>query len=106
MNNLMCGVNTCTNNKNNYCCRESIRVAGKNTITANFTSCENFRRKGMEFISCMQSPKNSLDVICEAENCKYNSNQRCEASNINMEGAYALSEIQTECATFDSRIDK
>ena len=54
----------------------------------------------------MQSPKNSLDVICEAENCKYNSNQRCEASNINMAGAYALSEIQTECATFDSRIDK
>ena len=44
MNNLVCSVNTCTHNQNNLCCREVIKVAGKNTITAKFTSCENFRR--------------------------------------------------------------
>ena len=43
---------------------------------------------------------------CEAENCKYNNNQKCEAGNISIEGSYALSEIQTECATFSSKIDK
>ena len=61
MNNLICSVNTCTHNQNNLCCRESIRVAGKNTINAN---------------------------------------------NISIEGSYALSEIQTECGTFESRIDR
>ena len=40
MNNLMCSVNACIHNQNNLCCREIIKVAGKNTITANFTSCK------------------------------------------------------------------
>ena len=106
MNNLMCSVNTCTHNQNNLCCREYIKVAGKNTITANFTSCENFRRKEGELTNNAQLPKNSLNVLCEAENCKYNNNQKCEADNISIEGSYALSGIQTECATFSSKIDK
>ena len=98
MNNLICSVNTCTHNQNNLCCRESIRVAGKNTITANFTSCENFRRKEGGLTNNTQIPQNSLNIVCEAENCIYN--------NISIEGSYALSEIQTECGTFESRIDK
>ena len=50
MNNLICSVNTCTHNQNNLCCREIIKVAGKNTITANFTSCESFRRRQGELL--------------------------------------------------------
>lgn len=106
MNNLICSVNTCTHNQNNLCCRESIRVAGKNTITANFTSCENFRRQEGGLTNNTQIPQNSLNIVCEAENCIYNNNQKCEANNISIEGSYALSEIQTECGTFESRIDR
>lgn len=106
MNNLMCSVNTCTYNENNLCCRESIKVGGKNTITANFTSCESFRRKEGQLNNDVQSPNNLLSVVCEAINCKYNNEKICEAKSISIEGSYALSDIQTECATFTSKIDK
>ena len=106
MNNLMCSVNTCTHNQNNLCCREYIKVAGKNTITANFTSCENFREKKDSLLTIYKHLKILLNVLCEAENCKYNNNQKCEANNISIEGSYAISEVQTECSTFTSKIDK
>ena len=106
MNNLMCSVNTCTHNKDNLCCRESIGIAGKNTITANFTSCEIFRRKDGGFTNSIETPKSTLNIVCEAENCIYNNNQKCEANNVSIEGSYALSEIQTECGTFESKINK
>ena len=82
MNNLSCNVTTCVYNSQNLCSKESIKIAGKNTITANFTSCEDFRRKTGELTSSVKS------------------------ANITIGGDYALSEIQTECSTFVSKIYK
>lgn len=106
MTNLICSVNTCSNNENNLCCRESIRVGGKDTIIANFTSCESYRRKSGELTNSAHTPNNSLNITCEAENCVYNNCKMCEAEMVNVAGLNALSDIQTECATFISKIDK
>lgn len=106
MNTLVCGVNSCVYNGKNLCCKNGIKVGGKNAITSSFTSCESFRRINGEFTSNIQTPNHCIDVICEAENCSFNNNHKCEADNISIEGAYALSDIQTECSTFISKIDK
>lgn len=107
MNNLLCNVTTCVYNSENLCSKESIKIAGKNTITANFTSCEDFRRKTGELSSSSSKSANTvLDVTCEAINCEHNKDNKCDASNITIGGEYALSEVQTECSTFISRIDK
>lgn len=110
MNNLLCNVTTCVYNSENLCSKESIKIAGKNTITANFTSCEDFRRKTGELSSISsissKSANTMLDVTCEAINCEHNKDNKCDASNITIGGEYALSEVQTECSTFVSRIDK
>lgn len=106
MNNLSCNVTTCVYNSQNLCSKESIKIAGKNTITANFTSCEDFRRKTGELTSIVKSANTMLDVTCEAINCEHNKDNKCDASNITIGGDYALSEIQTECSTFVSKIYK
>lgn len=106
MNNLMCGVSTCINNENNLCCRDHIIVEGKNTITANFTCCQSYRRKTGEVSSCVNNGNSSLEISCDAINCIHNECEKCKANNIMIDGSYALSQTQTECATFESRINK
>ena len=106
MNSLICSVVTCVYNTNNLCSRESIKVVGKNTITSNFTACESFRRKTGELTSNFKSPKIEVNILCDALNCQYNNNEKCEAISVAVGGYYALSETQTECETFRSKIDK
>lgn len=45
----------------------------------------------------------SLDVCCEATNCKYNENNNCIAKHINVKPSKNKDFGSTECASFELR---
>ncbi|WP_343009070.1 DUF1540 domain-containing protein [Clostridium celatum] len=104
MTNLICNVHNCTHNSSNMCCKDGIQVGGKSAVSSVNTCCESFEEKTGAFTNSIESPKFSLNITCEAENCTYNKCKMCEAEDISIEGGAATSQTGTECASFVSRL--
>ena len=47
-------------------------------------------------------PKDSLSISCEATNCIYNCNKKCDADHVDISGIKATTEKDTVCATFQA----
>ncbi len=98
---LKCTVQTCAHNKNFYCNLDKIQVGGDKAKKAKETCCDSFvERKGDSYsnVTGMASPKSDID--CKAVECMYNTNCKCHAGKISVEGSSACKCEQTECATF------
>ena len=101
---LDCSVNTSVHYADNCCCRREILVEGTHAHSENETCCGNFdeRREGC----CENSAKEAcmqLAVGCEAINCVYNENRKCNAEHIGISGSNAKIADQTMCASFRAR---
>ena len=48
-------------------------------------------------------PKDSLSISCEATNCIYNTNKKCDADHVDISGIKAVTEDDTVCTTFQAR---
>lgn len=103
MPSLVCNVGTCGHNKENLCCLEGIQVGGERAFTSEYTSCESFTEKTKEFLNSTETPKYSLDIKCEAENCAYNELGMCGADSVAIAGGPVSSSAKTECNTFISK---
>ena len=109
MNKLKCSVTTCRHNENQLCDLQKIQVDGPAAHESCDTCCISYaeRTKGAHNMnSCNNSTASeSTEILCSAEHCTYNSNRKCQADNVKVEGCCADPCIvsETECATFRPR---
>ena len=98
---LSCKAETCTYNKDHYCCKGDIMVGGKHADTTEGTCCESFVDRSRDsFSNSAEKPYKNISIDCEAENCKYNHSLRCVAEHVDIRGNGAESSGGTLCATF------
>ncbi|MBE6830264.1 DUF1540 domain-containing protein [Clostridium sp. KNHs216] len=107
MTNLHCDVMTCANNRDNFCCRPEIQVSGRQAQDSEETCCSSFldATDGAQNSVGCSLPNTALDIYCEAENCRFNSNERCDANEISVQSGNAQphSQSATACASFENR---
>lgn len=98
---LKCGVNTCTYNKEAYCCKGDIMVGGRHADRKDETCCESFyERKNDSYTSSIDHACKTISIDCEAAKCVYNSNYKCKADHVDIKGTNAGTHGETNCATF------
>lgn len=98
---LKCGVVTCVHNKQNYCELDSIEVVGDTAQVSEQTSCGSFvERKGESYSNSAKEASPISNIVCQAEECKYNESKKCHAGKISVMGSTACRMEETECATF------
>ncbi len=102
MTQLKCNVIHCSSNKDNCCCRPDIHVGGSDAKDRCDTCCDSFTSipEGTTNDIGYAQPNSSMPVACDATNCVYNRDHRCEATAIDIQGAGAKVVDQTKCATF------
>lgn len=100
---LRCSVDTCAHNKQFYCQLDSINVGGSEAKKPQETCCESFKeRSETGYTNKMDesTPSPLSNICCEACDCVYNNDKRCEAGKISVEGHSACDCKETECASF------
>lgn len=98
---LKCGVENCSYNQENYCCKGDIMVGGTHAYDCDGTCCESFsQRRDDAYVSSLEHPCRTISIDCEAEKCVYNSNYKCHAEHVDIRGCGACDCRQTQCATF------
>ena len=101
MTKLVCSVSTCVHHQDNYCCKNSIDVDGKNAENKDGTCCASFSEKCCDsYKNTSQTPNEYMTIKCDAQKCMYNDNRTCKATKVGISGSNAKQAMQTECATF------
>lgn len=101
---LECSAKNCTYNDDCKCCKGDIMVGGKHACTCSDTCCESFRTESSaHFSSALEHPCQTISIDCEATNCMYNTNYKCYADSVKIEGAGAGKSKETACGTFRER---
>ncbi|MDO5291958.1 MAG: DUF1540 domain-containing protein [bacterium] len=102
MPDLVCSVENCAYNSEYLCSLNEIHVAGSHAEDAHSTCCGSFCDQKESFSNCEQCgyATKSTEIACEAENCAYNDNNRCNADSIDVAGCGSQTAIGTECASF------
>lgn len=104
MADLKCTVENCTYNKEKLCSKGDIMVGGKNACSCRETCCESFARaKEDSFKSALDHPSKQISIDCEAVHCVYNSNYKCLAEHVDINGCGACDCHETSCATFTEK---
>jgi hypothetical protein len=102
MTKLVCSVSTCAHHCDNYCCKNSIDVDGKDASQKDSTCCASFQERGKDCMkNASQTPNETMTISCDAEKCIHNENHVCKASKVGIAGSGAKQKGQTECATFE-----
>lgn len=98
---LTCYAKKCTYNEDCKCCKGDIMVGGKHANSSEETCCESFRdAKSDQFSSALEHPCQTISIDCEVVNCKYNSNYKCHADSVQIDGESAMKAKETACGTF------
>lgn len=101
---LDCTVENCAYNANKSCRREDITVGGYEAHKSTETACESFAPRGTNtLVNACGGAKKETKVACNAVNCKYNEGKICHAEHIGIAGTHAVTNGETECATFAER---
>ncbi len=106
MADLKCMAVNCTYNKEKLCSKGDIMVGGKHADNTDDTCCESFapRRDGNDvFTSALEHPSRTISIDCEAVKCVYNSNYKCVAEHVDIQGSKANESRETACATFKEK---
>ena len=103
MTTLKCSATTCMYNKEQLCSKGDIDVTGENATTANETSCGSFRERSGNSVTNSYASGcgcEKIQIDCKAHNCTYNSDCKCTASSIHVDGSSAHDASDTKCNTF------
>lgn len=104
MTKLKCSVRGCTYQKDECCCRGNIHVEGTHANKNSETCCGSFQeKKECGCANSMGEPPQMSEIACEAVNCKFNVDCKCNAKDIMVTGNNACSSSETECASFDCK---
>lgn len=102
MADLKCVAENCSYNEEHMCSKGDILVGGKHADSVAETFCESFMErpdsKATKNSTC--HPSKTISIDCEATNCNSNSNYRCTADHVNIEGGNAHECHQTACGSF------
>ncbi len=101
---LKCKAEKCTYNKDNYCSKGDIMVGGKHAATSAETRCESFtERKGDSMTNATCHPSRTISIDCEVARCVYNTNYKCTAEHVDINGSNADTSKETSCSTFKEK---
>ena len=103
MGNLNCNAASCMHNCDNQCCLNSICVEGSSACRCGETCCGDYEHQKPGATNMCHLPKDSLSISCEATNCIYNTNKKCDADHVDISGIKAVTEDDTVCTTFQAR---
>ena len=106
MADLKCVAENCAYNKECLCIKGDIMVGGKHADSTEGTCCESFaqRREGHDaYTSSLSHPSRTISIDCEAVKCVYNSNYKCIADHVDIQGCGADDCRETACATFKEK---
>lgn len=106
MSYLRCSARHCTNNQNDLCIRESIRVEGASADRKNDTCCESFTRRAENYSNVVArntSAQPETDIHCDVRSCSYNRECKCSAPSVDIGGVSACTCKETQCSTYDSK---
>jgi hypothetical protein len=79
-------------------------VGGRHAECSKDTCCDSFRDHVSDrFSNSLDHPCQTISIDCEATNCVYNTNYRCFAQVVKIEGSDAVRRGETACATFSER---
>ena len=113
---LNCSAINCVHNMTGLCSANTISVEGGQARSSKETECGTFSEKG--FINAVTNSVNSNipgeikqifskdeiemspSIRCQAQDCRYNRNKVCNASDIEIYGPQASSSCDTQCQTF------
>lgn len=94
---LYCSSTNCAHNINNSCNAGYIHIRGNSAVITSETTCSSYFADSVGFLtSAIQCGRltSPSDIICEAYNCKYNSNHSCKANDVHINSHYS------SCETF------
>lgn len=116
---LSCSALNCVHNMSGLCSSNVIHVIGAGAHTSMETMCNTFAPKGLKNaithlpnmnmvgeikqIFTNNSIQMSPIIKCEAMNCIYNIDKKCNADNIQIYGPNAENTQGTQCETFKNR---
>ena len=101
---LSCDMTKCTYNKDSLCCKGDIMVGGREADHKDRTSCESYReRRGDSYTNAAEHPKMTISIDCEVAKCVYNSNYKCTAEHVDINGVNADTSKETSCSTFKEK---
>lgn len=105
MTHLTCNATDCASNKNNCCCRPSIKVQGPCAEACCDTQCQSFcpNEPGCSNAADFSSPNPELNIKCSASHCVHYCNGCCDAESVHINGAGAQTLSETECSSFSAR---
>ena len=90
MGNLNCNAASCMHNCDNQCCLNSICVEGSSACQCGETCCSDYEHQKPGATNMCHLPKDSLSISCEATNCIYNTNKKCDADHVDISGIKAV----------------
>ena len=97
---------TCSNNQNDLCIREGIRVDGPTADSKDDTCCNSFTQRGENYSNVVarnSAAEPETDIQCDAVNCSYNKEYKCMAPSVDISGSAATTVRETRCSTFDCK---
>lgn len=101
MTDLGCKVKNCVyHSEENLCTRNNIKVDGSYATDCCDTHCGSYEDGTGSAKNSCGCGKKKIEITCEAVNCKYNENNNCTASHIDVKPSKVKSNGYTECASF------
>ena len=101
---LKCIAEKCNYNKDCLCSKGDIMVGGTHAKTSDDTCCESFiEKRDAGYTSSTSHPSTIISIDCDAVKCVYNSNYKCVAKQVNINGQNANTSKLTSCGTFKEK---
>ncbi len=105
MTELGCRVKSCYHHsKENMCCRDNIKVGGCSATDCCSTCCSSYEKNNKTRVTNSTDcgcGNRSIEVSCDAVNCRYNEDYKCRAGRIDVKPSKNTAHGATECATFE-----
>ncbi len=105
MTDLKCSVTSCASNTNSLCRLNSINVEGESAERKDETCCSSFSPESSSMTNSISfgNARPETEIRCSAYECQYNSDTKCSASYISVQGDHASDSEETRCETFKKR---
>ena len=100
---LSCDVKNCISNCDHKCCRQEIHIGGKAATESKDTCCHSFMdmpEGGFTNDTVHRHPNAAIAIECDAIECVYNKNHKCDATEVAVKNPNSASYGETECSTF------
>ncbi|MFA9422615.1 MAG: DUF1540 domain-containing protein [Sedimentibacter sp.] len=97
---ISCTVTNCYYNKRQGCTAPVLTVDGKNAVESRLTSCATFIEQKPGARSSVSEPQGNTDIKCDVGKCVYYKSDKCQATNILVNGKNAEVPEETCCSTF------